>query len=242
MLKKLWNFLMSVMAFLWVSLMAVIETLPADQLQGIQVNGWIAFLMWVGLMMLIIKKQPLVACMLSTAACLAFRWTDQGLNNLTDFSALLARMIMYMVIIGMAYWILKAVIKGGSRNTNRANIWEAPIKGHLTNEDNGWESSRDNTIWDYGYDDDWDDKGDIDDYTIDPEDRGPKLVSGSEEYWKYKEVAEAIYWEFVNARTVDSRRYYKARGDELKHSLIIRYGTEDSTVNSLINQFLDLRA
>ena len=116
---------------------------------------------------------------------LAFRWTDQGLNNLTDFSALLARMIMYMIIIGMAYWILKAVIKDGSRNTNRANIWEAPIKGHLTNEDNGRESSRDNTICDYGYDDDWDDKGDIDDYTIDP---------------------------------------------------------EDSTVNSLINQFLDLRA
>lgn len=51
MLKKLWNFLMAVMAFLWVSLMAVTETLPADQLQGIQVNSWIAFLMWVGLMM-----------------------------------------------------------------------------------------------------------------------------------------------------------------------------------------------
>ena len=77
------------------------------------------------------------------------------------------------------------MIKDGSRNTNRANIWEAPIKDPLTNEDNGWESSRDNTIWGYGYDEDWDDKGDIDDYTMDP---------------------------------------------------------EDSTVNSLINQFLDLRA
>lgn len=241
MLKKLWNFLIAVMAFLWVSLMAVTEALPADQLQGIQVNGWIAFLMWIGFMFLIVKKQPLVSCMISTAACLAFRWTDYGLNNLVDFSALLARMIMYMIIIGMAYCILKAVIKGGSRNTNRANIWGVPIKDHLMNKDNGWESSGDNTRWDYGYDDDRDHKGDIADYMIDPEDVGSKLVSGSEAYWEYREAAEAIYWEFVNARTVDSRRYYKARGDELKHSLIIRYGTHDRTVNSLIDQFLDLR-
>ena len=40
--------------------------------------------MWVGLMMLIIKKQPLVACMLSTAACPNDYVYDYNWNGLLD--------------------------------------------------------------------------------------------------------------------------------------------------------------
>lgn len=69
----------------------------------------------------------------------------------------------------------------------------------------------------------------------------PGLRNGSDEYWAYRDSAEKIYWAFCEARTVDQRRYYKERGEELKTRLFIEYGYNDESVKSICERFLDLR-
>lgn len=79
------------------------------------------------------------------------------------------------------------------------------------------------------------------DYGYNTEKDTHKLISGSDEYWQYKENAESIYRAFCDARTIDERRYFKKQGERLKAVLEAKYGENDDCVRSIADSFLDLR-
>lgn len=73
------------------------------------------------------------------------------------------------------------------------------------------------------------------------ENAAPRLVSGSKEYWEYKEAAESIYRDFCDSNSITERRHHKQRGERLKIRLLSEYGAYDECVRSIIENFLDLR-
>lgn len=222
MLKKIKTILFGLFGIIWISLMCSLMAAPHD-IGGAEFNGILSFLFWIILFFIIIKNHVLLAVILSTAVMAGIDISKFGWGKLPYIAEELGTAAGMLLIGFMTYKLAfgERLDESGSGKRRRKDT--TTVRKNYQ-ENNSYEDSYDYT--------------DRVDHT--PKSK-PGLRNGSDEYWAYRDSAEKIYWVFCEARTVDQRRYYKERGEELKTRLFIEYGYNDESVKSICERFLDLR-
>lgn len=216
MLEKIKTIFCSFFGIIWISLMCCLLAAPHD-IGGAEFNGILSFLFWVMLFYIIIKKHVLVAGVLSTVVVAGISISKFGWGKLPYVAKELGSAAVMFLIGFMIY----KLIFGERLNESGS------VKRYRENKETVRKKYKEN----YSYEDRYD-------HAVTSE---PGLVNGSDEYWKYRDTAERIYWDFCEARTVERRRYYKERGEALKTRLYTEYGYNDESVKSICERFLDLR-
>lgn len=217
MLEKIKMFLYRLFGIIWVTLMCSFMAAPHD-IGGTEFNGILSFLFWILLFYIIIKKRVLIAGILSTVVMAGISISKFGWGKLPYVAEELGSALVMLFIGYMLYKLVfgERLDKMGEDEKRHRKDTSTIRKNHQRN---------------FSYDPKYD-------YTTASE---PGLRNGSDEYWAYRDSAEQIYRAFCDARTVDQRRYYKERGEELKTRLFIEYGYNDESVKSICERFLDLR-
>ena len=179
---------------------------------GAEVNGIISFIIWCLWIYLLKKGYAIASSILSTIVSVGIKVYKFGVGDNIYMIQEATGTILAVIIM---CWVFFRVAFGRTGN-NRSS-------GRDLTRDFGYSETND---YDYGYNTEKDTH---------------KLISGSDEYWQYKENAESIYRAFCDARTIDERRYFKKQGERLKAVLEAKYGENDYCVRSIADSFLDLR-
>lgn len=214
MIKKIKAVLGRIFGIIWITLICSLMASPHDDMGGAEVNGVFCILFWVLLLYIIIRKHTLLAEIVSTVVMFVISIKKFGWGKLPYLGEALGMAIGYIVL---AYMLYKLVF-GDKLTDNSQRRKNKPIMKKEFQQEHPHEDSQ-----------------------RDYERMEPKLINGSDEYWAYRDAAEKIYWAFCESRTVDQRRYYKRRGEELKTRLFTDYGYNDESVKSICERFLDLR-
>ncbi|EET58986.1 hypothetical protein BRYFOR_09092 [Marvinbryantia formatexigens DSM 14469] len=205
---------------------AVILACPGEA-GGAEINGFLALLLWILFVYLIIKKHVAISCILSTILAFGIRIYKFGMGDMSGVSETITQVICWGVLLFIFY---KLFFGNADRDTDKTAYQSR--KPQRKKDTSGYYEEDDySSYYEAEEDSSYERHKDI----------GPKLKNGSEEYWEYKNAAEAIYRDFCNADNITERRHHKKRGDKLKATLISEYGAKDECVKSIINNFLDLR-
>lgn len=220
MINKIKLFFMSFFSIMWVSAIAAVLFGPGD-VGGADVNGFLVILLWILFVYIVIKKHPLIACVACTVLYFVIRIRKYGID---DTSGATGQLIIY----GILFFGVCKFLFGSTRSDmgNRVEVQKQRSRQNKVNEDLRYDQVENDSFY---YERDREEYG------------GPKLVSGSDEYWEYKEAAEAIYRDFCDSNSITQRRYHKQRGEKLKIKLLSEYGAKDECVRTIIDNFLDLR-
>lgn len=220
MFEKIKTFVCGFLGIVWVSCMCTFMAGPGD-LGGAELNGFFAFLIWLVLMIVVVKKHAIVAGVLSTVLLFGLRVHSFGIGDTSKISYVLT------MVLGtpLMYFILWKLLF--PKNPERKKL-TSQVCQKSNNMSYDYEKN-------YDYEESYDSRNSYDNY------EDTSLRNGSDEYWDYWNEAEQIYNAFCDARTTDERRYYKKVGDNLRYQLFARYGRDDKSVKSICERFLDLR-
>lgn len=205
-------------AILWLVSLSLISTLLSGVLissveESTGVNSILVLIVLLLCMYLLIKKHPIIAVVIVIVFCLI----NKAMNGGSEALSSIYNIIAYISVGSIVLFAIQGIaFKSKNQRASRGNAYKDYYDSTLEDSHSEYKTS--------SY-----------------RNEEPKLINGSDEYWKYKEAAERIYWDFCDTNNSDERRFHKRRAEGLKAQMISVYGTNDTWTKYIIDTYLDLR-